>query len=100
VVNKGEAVSMSNGDIEILGTIYSPRLRSLFNAMVAATGGKPVEFFELTGHVGSRIVVSPDKINVGLRRGSSEDDVAHEFMHAILSGTASEHTGREEGAKP
>jgi hypothetical protein len=75
----------SKNGIEILGTTYSPRLRSLFDEMQRSSGRKIVEFTEISGRVDSRITVRPDKIIVGVHRGSSEDNVAHEFMHAILS---------------
>jgi len=73
--------------VDILGTHYSARLKALQDRVVAAQG-KPIRFEATTGHVDNTIQVNATEIVVRLRPASSEDNVAHELLHAVLQ---SEH---------
>lgn len=70
--------------IEILGQRYSPTLRALYER-VCALHQKPIKVIEIKGVVDDSIETMHDKeIVLRLHKGSSEDNIAHELMHAIM----------------
>jgi hypothetical protein len=79
--------AMPADGLDILGTHYSPRLKTLYDRVIAAHG-KPIRVEAITGHVDNSIQVNATDIVVRLRPGSTEDNVAHELLHAMLQ---SEH---------
>jgi hypothetical protein len=79
---EGPQVNSLEG-IEILGTSYSLKLKALYEK-VAAAFQKPIEVVEVFDRVDNQIEIQPDKIILRLHWGASEDNVAHELMHAIL----------------
>ncbi len=76
-------LTQTNGGIEIFGTKYSARLRALYDR-VALAYGRPIKIVEVSGHTDNAIEVRPNEIILHLKPGSAEDNVAHEFMHAVL----------------
>ena len=77
-----ETVPLNEG-IEILGTHYSAKLRELYKQVIAAYH-RPIRFIPMSGHVDNSIEVVPSEILIRLKPGSTEDNVAHEFMHGIV----------------
>jgi hypothetical protein len=73
---------MDNG-IEILGTRYSPKLRILYEQLAQACN-LTIKVTPISGHVDNTFQALPSEILLGLKAGSSEDNVAHELMHGIL----------------
>jgi len=69
--------------LKILDTEYSETLRTLYNTVRDAYK-KPLIFSPIEGRADNSIEVMPDRIEIRLRPGSSEDNIAHELMHAIL----------------
>jgi hypothetical protein len=74
---------MQNDEIEILGQHYSPTLRTL-HKKVTKLYQKPIKIIEITGHVDDSIEVLDSEIVLRLHKNSTEDNVAHELMHAVL----------------
>lgn len=74
---------MQNDEIEILGQHYSPTLRTLHNK-VTELYQKSIKIIEITGHVDNSIEVLDNEIVLRLHKNSTEDDIAHELMHAVL----------------
>lgn len=67
----------------ILEHSYSSMLRSLYNR-ASAVHGKPIHIVEIRGQVDNSTIILPKTIELRLKKGSSEDNIAHELMHAIL----------------
>lgn len=83
IASCGRARLDSDSTIEILGTHYSTRLRLIYDQVVKLHG-KPVEVVEVSGHVDNSIEVLPERIILRMHRGASEDNVAHELLHALF----------------
>lgn len=72
---------VSEDGIEILGTRYGPTLKEIYDEIIRLHG-KPIEAVEVSGRVDNAIEVLPEKIILRLHRGATEDNVAHELVHA------------------
>jgi hypothetical protein len=83
----GFCYSEANPGIDILGTRYSARLRALYER-VQRVNKKPMRVVELHAHEDNKMENRPNEIIVYIHRGASEDDVAHELVHALM-----EHEG-------
>lgn len=69
--------------IELLGVQYSATLERLYNEVVSRFA-RPIRIVELQGHVDNTIQVDRHELVLSLKRGSSEENVAHELMHTVL----------------
>ncbi len=80
-----EATNMQqpSSAFHLAGREYSERLRNLYLSVEMAYG-RPLRVEEISGSVDNNIEVRPREIVLRLKPGSSEDNVAHELMHAIL----------------
>ncbi|MHC4183418.1 MAG: hypothetical protein ACYSR0_08720 [Planctomycetota bacterium] len=75
--------TMTQPGIKLLGTQYSERLRRLYE-QVSAAYEKPIKIEAIAGKMDNTIEIRPSDILIRLHPGSSEDNVAHELLHAIL----------------
>ncbi|MCJ7777260.1 MAG: hypothetical protein MUP16_02960 [Sedimentisphaerales bacterium] len=71
------------GGMKILGHRYSDNLKDLYEKVIELHN-KPIKIVERTEKGNNTIDTSGSEIILTLGRGCSEDNIAHELMHAIL----------------
>ena len=71
------------GGIEILGQRYSDNLKALYDKVIKLHN-KPIKIVERIKKGDNSIDTHGNQIILKLGRGCSEDNIAHELMHAVL----------------